>query len=890
MSITINDAWKVNRDGTLRTEPSYNLTKLSANLSNLELDKRHGIYNNVPIEMWWAHYDWGETTPQSTIDYCRSVVSRANEFYDNSYCWAGLGYESFISRADYVCYGNIVTGQSDEPLEYRDSSTNTPWTFDYNTQERQSGQYPNGANWHYGSWQSNKATYGYQQCWKNNTNISNPNNNNQYWQNYGFCDWSPINILAPKNWVNLIVVIAKKSLSSLDYRSNVGAWDLYTYAKTNVHEEYPYILGVFIVPYMEYEGSLVPSGKRSALMTGDSANQFKLFRLTTYLQPAISGKLLYTSNDGQTKNYMHEYAWHPGIISRTPMIGSFINYNETSARPLRYLTDTNPSSNPQSTLCAIQIAGAINPESSTTALTQNGIFTYWNTLDISVELGNSKWKRELNTYTVSGTDYKGVCYYREFDDSFYEEAMRQAACFGLLFTDRYSVAYEGELYDPNMFLGILDEDSVGHGDYTRGYENLDEPQLNWTNTEDSTYDPAHRPPTPGPDPDPNPIGPSTPGFTLAYENGSVCYTINKSEWKRIWDDIYGGSTDWDNLISGLALYGSNPLNAILNYRWYPFELGGTRTNPIRLGSTIVQPSSHVYHYISSQSESFISSTASFNWGRPKNFINTRKSKARIFLPFYGYYELPMSMLVDKELEVQFQYNIPDDAAVWFIMFNGTIYDYVECMPYIEIPITGDNSLQIAAAKAQRNLSIATTVGAAVAGAVIGGAAGLAKGVIASGFGNAMDIAENGILETASLLWDNASYAELAMGFGGAALGAAAPLAGGGLKTANTMMQSALQIGTLSTNVPIHSAASDTTFLHLPFYPFIQIFQNIPQETFNESEYKKTVGIACDKWGTLSEMPENSLIKTTGVANMNTSGMELDEAKELNSILQTGFYR
>lgn len=673
MAININDAWKVNKNGTLRTEPSYNLTKLSANLSNLELDKRHGIYNNVPIEMWWAHYDWGETTPQSTIDYCRSVVSRANEFYDNSYCWAGLGYESFISRADYVCYGNIVTGQSDKPLEYRDSSTNTSWTFDYNTQERQSGQYANGANWHYGDWQSNKSTYGYQQCWKNNTNISNPNNNNQYWQYYGFCDWSPINILAPKNWINLIVVIAKKSLSSLDYISNVGAWDLYTYAKTSVHEEYPYILGVFIVPYMEYEGSVAPSGKRSALMTGDSSNQARLFRLTTYLQPAISGKLLYTSRDGQTQNYMHEYAWHPGIISRTPMIGSFINYNETSARPLRYLTDTNPSSNPRSTLCAIQIAGAINPESSK-ALTQNGIFTYRDTLDISVELGNSKWQREFGeyTYTDSGTTYtkKGVCYYREFDSSFYEECMQQAACFGLLFTDRYSVAYEGDIDDRNMFLGVLDDNNIGHGEYTRGYENLDQKQLNWTNTEDADYSPSYNPPVP--DTDPN-----TYNRNWAYNlpsgiaSGVKYYIMRQGEVtkliKELWAAIntQAGQDDPEKECKKTFL-STNPMDVLVSLKRFPFLLESPSPNQpvsIKLGtytSNAVGYEPGVDHKKLNLGSAYIHP----HFGG--NFLDYSLTSAQLYVPFCGIIDIDISVFMGAYLSVDMVFDLLNGAVTAYV--------------------------------------------------------------------------------------------------------------------------------------------------------------------------------------------------------------------------------
>jgi len=68
-----------------------------------------------------------------------------------------------------------------------------------------------------------------------------------------------------------------------------------------------------------------------------------------------------------------------------------------------------------------------------------------------------------------------------------------------------------------MFLGIL-INGIGHGDYSHGKDNRDQPQWNWATTNQSPYDPDNPPPDPDviPSyPDKNPILPTTPGFTLA---------------------------------------------------------------------------------------------------------------------------------------------------------------------------------------------------------------------------------------------------------------------------------------------------------------------------------------------------------------------------------------
>lgn len=88
-------------------------------------------------------------------------------------------------------------------------------------------------------------------------------------------------------------------------------------------------------------------------------------------------------------------------------------------------------------------------------------------------------------------------------------------------------------------------------------------------------------------------------------------------------------------------------------------------------------------------------------------------------------------------------------------------------------------------------------------------------------------------------------------------------------------------------------------------PYVQIFKNaiidglttqeggtIKEELggTSKAEYMLKVGHACDVFTTMDKMPENSLLQTTGMANMNTEGMELEEVNELNAILQSGFYR
>jgi len=98
------------------------------------------------------------------------------------------------------------------------------------------------------------------------------------------------------------------------------------------------------------------------------------------------------------------------------------------------------------------------------------------------------------------------------------------------------------------------------------------------------------------------------------------------------------------------------------------------------------------------------------------------------------------------------------------------------------------------------------------------------------------------------------------------------------------------LGNLQINVPTHGASDATTFLNLGMEPYIIIYTPKTIDDYNEGEYKLKVGIACDRWTTAEKMPNDSLLKAGGMANMSTSGMELAEIQELNDILQSGFYK
>lgn len=74
-------------------------------------------------------------------------------------------------------------------------------------------------------------------------------------------------------------------------------------------------------------------------------------------------------------------------------------------------------------------------------------------------------------------------------NQFYEECLKQAACFGLYFSPSETVAISGSLTNQDMFIGILDTKGVGHGEYKRGENTAQAPQNSYNNMYEIQYDP-----------------------------------------------------------------------------------------------------------------------------------------------------------------------------------------------------------------------------------------------------------------------------------------------------------------------------------------------------------------------------------------------------------------
>jgi len=384
----------------------------------------------------------------------------------------------------------------------------------------------------------------------------------------------------------------------------------------------------------------------------------------------------------------------------------------------------------------------------------SGIFDYW------ANAGNVKTTARIwgapNIYYYANyyqyvkgkggtfnTDNGKLTYYKPYGNG--EWILRCVASLGLFFAVKRTTAYTGALDDANMYCGVIDDNGLCHGDYTRGTDNRNQPQYTWTTTNDSTYDPTA------------PIDPNTYSNTTAFNFiGGLSSMLKRyvldaraveslgGDLFKIGDDIVTGAgnyVDYDNIILNNFLT-NNPINAIVSLKKYPVKTiphTGSR-HPLKLGKVQIATTGFDMPY-SSFMHLFKPIKVFPRFGN--SFLDYAPyTTLDLYIPFCGTIQLDPNDVMGHTLDVQLLIDYTTGNCDAFVSCDNLVIETASGIIAIDIPVTGTESatvdsqlshaiLSSKSATAARKLSPITglmkTAGAGVAGARLAGPAGAIGG-------------------------------------------------------------------------------------------------------------------------------------------------------------------
>ena len=283
------------------------------------------------------------------------------------------------------------------------------------------------------------------------------------------------------------------------------------------------------------------------------------------------------------------------------------------------------------------------------------------------------------------------------------ERLRQcAAAYGLFFTEKDPAALYNKAdrwTSEDMFLGVLDEEGIGWGEYTRGSGNTDNPIFDLSSSQSSPYD--HRTPI-----DPNVYSDTTEWNTVNFQ-ASMCkrYQLTAAQVGQLagelWDmmaAIPAGQTQQNYTLDECLT--NNPIDTIVSLKYFPCVVE-TAANPavVHLGKYQTN--------ISCQAVGTSVKVLDFEpiqlWRHFKDFRDFEPyTTLQMYIPFCGVVSIPTAEAMGRYVGVKLCIDVGTGACCGYVIVSqsgsgGICVATAAGTAAIDMPISGLQSANLSQA-------------------------------------------------------------------------------------------------------------------------------------------------------------------------------------------------
>lgn len=522
----------------------------------------------------------------------------------------------------------------------------------------------------------------------------------------------------------------------------------------------------------------------------------------------------------------------------------------------------------------------------------NGFFTQGGEGQGKTASDSAKWGRSAFYNTSSNWEFLTANYYNSSYISTWAyvppeklmDAFHEFAYFGLYYTGTLSVAQSTALNLDDLYLGVMSNISgATSGKYIAFSSSESAATARGRATEANEATATGTDPMQDPNPhytgdipeeDPNTYVTETPLSTPTLSPIDVfnrTYAMTAIQIRALADFLWNADDDkMTEIIEGLALYGENPLNGLIDCRLYPFDLSGIsisgqeiivgRVNTQVYGRKILNTANVVFDLGTCKFMKY------FN-----NFLDYAPyTTGRLFLPYCGLVPIDTAEFMGKEISCKLIVDLITGACCCCIFLDGILTITANGICGIEISMTGTDSSSYANA-------VVSSFANGIVG-VVGAGAGALGGAKLASVGSSMMKSTSLINSLSNTRLDTYNKG---LGIKHAGQGAAVASGAGGMLSA---AQSFWEAQTTPVQYAQRGSSTPSCETWLPQYPFFIVDSPI---TDIPSGYGHNVGFACIETGTLS-----SFSGFTICSNVDTSGFaQATEAEraELKQLLEAGVF-
>lgn len=492
---------------------------------------------------------------------------------------------------------------------------------------------------------------------------------------------------------------------------------------------------------------------------------------------------------------------------------------------------------------------------------------------------SSNW--EFLTANYYNSSYKSTWAYvlpEKLMDVFHEFAY-----FGLYYTGTRSVAESTALNLDDLYLGVMSNISGATSGKYIAFSSNDSPETARgkaleANEATATGTDPMQDPNPHytgdiPEEDPNTYVTETPLSTPTLSPIDVfnrTYALTAIQIRALADFLWNADDDkMTEIIEGLALYGENPLNGLIDCRLYPFDLSGISISGQEIIVGRVNTQVYGRKILNTANVVFDLGTCKF-MKYFRNFLDYAPyTTGRLFLPYCGMVPIDTAEFMGKEISCKLIVDLITGACCCCIFLDGILTITANGLCGVEISMTGTDSAAYAS-------SIVNQFANSVM-QVAGGVAAIAGGAALAGTGAGL------VTRAANIATPNYDrLGDYTKGLNQERMGSAS--AGAGVASLTNGMMGFWNMEHTPTQYAQRGSSTPSCETWLPQYPFFIVDSPI---TDIPSGYGHNVGFACIETGTLS-----SFSGFTICSNVDTSGFaQATEAErnELKMLLEAGVF-
>ena len=304
---------------------------------------------------------------------------------------------------------------------------------------------------------------------------------------------------------------------------------------------------------------------------------------------------------------------------------------------------------------------------------------------------------DVKSVFESGQTQGGWSLWQEipYSENNYELILKMAACFGIPFSPTNKETFAAEFTDNDLYLPVIDENGIAHGEYTHGLRNVANPLYDMDGIRDINYDPAQSV-------DPNTYSDTTNWNNVNFRQAfTKRYILNSTQVAQLSGELWAAQSskpaelDYQNYSVDEYLT-NNPIDTIVSLKYFPCTFSDVAPAVVHLGKYTTKIAATAL----GTSVRVIDFDPISVWRHFGDFRDFEPfTQISIYIPFCGVVPLKTADCMGKYISVKLCIDTSTGAAAGFVIVSdtgsgGICIATANGTAAIDIPVSGLQSANI----------------------------------------------------------------------------------------------------------------------------------------------------------------------------------------------------